>query len=360
MRLLDCTILKRRYKNTKSRSSSQKVSVNDMALAGAVTAMAQFNHPSAVAQINDAPKTKAVLESKGGQVLESTPVPTCERLDKLIESSLNRQKDQSDFEDTTPMSPPSADELISLLSKLPYEIRLSIYELCIPCMWHRKRKILLDYITDCRWMATSIRMFNETAPLILKQPLLFMYTKMDGDETLAGVFADRFRNAFSSDSRWVLPAAHSMIEKLAVTIRYPDFYRHCQENDLGERLSKYLQDVSAFGNLKSLQISLGPDYIPTHANETFQLLNDWQGEIELCRIRNLRLAAVALQQVIPRTCDVTWRFDKAGMPAFPGPYNESGDLVKYMERINVTMARYWARHLSIEGIANIDPGREEQ
>ena len=241
---------------------------------------------------------------------------------------------------TSPTQP--AERLISLLSKLPYEIRLNIYELCIPCMWHRKRKILLDYIVDCRWMAVSPRVFNDAAPLVLVKPLPFIYTELDERDTLLRVFDQHIIRAFREESYWVLPAARSMVEKLAITIRWPFFYTN--EVNLDERVTEYFEDIDAFENLKTLYISLGPDFLPLDIGDPALISNEWNGDVGNPTVCKLELAAAAFKQVMPSTREIVWRFDRAGMPGMPPFFNDKKVAVfKYLEGINSAIERFWAQ-----------------
>jgi hypothetical protein len=256
--------------------------------------------------------------------------------------------------DETTTSVPTAEKLVSLLSKLPYEIRLNIYELCIPCMWHRKRRVLLDYIVDCTWMAVSPAIFSEAAPLVLTKSLPFIYTKLGEGETLAGVFDKHVERAFPKDFQWALPAARSMIEMLAVPIRCPFFYKDGEDDDLGQRLQAFFETTDAFPNLKTLHISLGPDFFPVRDHRAPIFADDWEGEIERPMVQILEDSAIALEQVIPRPCEVMWRFDKAAMPTTYSDFGgKRGATLRYLRGINMTMEKAWGQKCLIEHTAKL-------
>jgi hypothetical protein len=209
-------------------------------------------------------------------------------------------------------------------------------------MWHRKRKILLDYIVDCRWMATSPRIFSEAAPLVLVNPLPFIYTKLDEHENLVGDFDKHIRRAFPKESYWVMPVARSMVEKLAITIRWPFFYTN--QVNLGERVTEYFKNIGAFENLRTLYISLGLDFLPLDIGDPAYISNEWNGDAENPPACKLKLAAVALKQVVPSACAIVWRFDRAGMPGMPPFFNDKKVAVlKYLEGINSAMERFWSQ-----------------
>lgn len=234
------------------------------------------------------------------------------------------------------------DMLPSLLFTLPIEIRLDIYELCIPCMWHRKRRVLLNYIVDSRWMAISPAIFCEAAPLVLRNPILFVHTSLCPQDNLITNFDNIMNLTFPNDVHWVLEMAKSMVERLAVTIRFPDFYYGSLK--LAGRLANYLWNVDKFSNLKELYISLGPDYIP-HSREYFDVRRELEdkavGVSNSPMLSNFRHARNELRDLIPRSCRVIWRFDKAGMPSIPSYIVDRAEVVEHLTNVNNVMARLW-------------------
>ena len=222
-------------------------------------------------------------------------------------------------------------------------------------MWHRKRRVLLDYIVDCEWMATSPAIFSEAALLVLNKSLPFIYTKLGEGQTLAGVFNKHIERAFPKDFQWVLPTARSMIETLAVPIRCPFFYKDGENDDLGQRLQAFFETTNAFPNLTTLQLSLGPDFFPLRAHRGRIFDDDWEGEIEHSMEQKLETAAIELKQVIPRTCKVMWRFDKAAMPTTYSNFGGKREAtLRYLRAINVTMEKAWSQKRLIERIGNIE------
>ena len=248
---------------------------------------------------------------------------------------------------------PTEDKLTSLLSLLPFEIRLDIYELCLPCMWHRKRRILLDYIGDSQWIATSPGIFTEVAPLVLSKPLLFVYTKLGIRDNLVEDFCQLIDRVYSKQSSWVLKPALAMVERLAITVRYPEFYR--EPNYLYERLPNYFKNVTSFTNLKELRISLGPEFLgfpPEHdAFVAMQeaLRSDNVGLIDKAvaahpRLSRLKQTITGMRAEVPEHCDVKWRFDKAGMPGLAADLDRA-KAVEHLEGVNDFMQRLWKGEL---------------
>ena len=273
-------------------------------------------------------------------------VPTCEKLEEDVEKVSNLGKPLTIAINTQVDPLPSADKLVGLLSKLPYELRLNIYEYCIPCMWHRKRKILLDYLVDCKWMATSPLIFNEAAPLVLAGPTPFVYSRLAERETLTDIFNKHINRAFPRDCSWTLSAARSMIEKLAVTVQCPFsiFYRNGDgKDDITKRLLAFLVPVGDFPNLTTLFISLGPDCFPGTSGPNQHFANDWGGEIEEFILRKLEVSAFMVKTAIPKTCKVVWRFDKAAMPHVVGSLaDKSEERLIYLHGIHEAMENYWS------------------
>jgi hypothetical protein len=204
-------------------------------------------------------------------------------------------------------------------------------------------------------MATSPAIFSEAAPLVLTKSLPFIYAKLGEGQTLTGVFDKHIERAFPKDFQWALPAARSMIEVLAVPIRCPFFYKGGEDNDLGQRLQAFFETTEAFPNLKTLHLSLGPDFFPVRAHRAPIFADDWEGEIEHPMVQMLEASAIALKQVIPRTCEVMWRFDKAAMPTTYSNFGGKRDAtLRYLRDINVTMEKAWNRERLIERTGNIE------
>jgi hypothetical protein len=348
MRLLGISRRPRKPTAVGPRRSPTTLPANEMALAGAVIAMAQNRHSSTVSTENASPETKLVTATEPPQAQSSAAAlvePTCEKLEKTIGMFSNWGKPSTTASNTQANPLHTADRLIGLLSKLPYELRLNIYEYCIPCMWHRKRKILLDYVVDCKWMATSPVIFSEAARLVFSGPTPFVYTRLPEGETLADIFNKHIRRAFADDYSWTSPAARSMIEKMAVTVRCPFhvFYRRCDaKDDFAKCLLDVFASVGDFPNLTTLYISLGPDCFASTTGPNQHFANDWGGEIEEHVLQKLEVLALMLKTVIPKTCKVIWRFDAAAMPHIIGLLaHKSEERLIYLHGIHEAMDRYW-------------------
>ena len=189
-------------------------------------------------------------------------------------------------------------------------------------------------------MAVSPLVFSEAAPLVLTKSVLFIHTRLDEHENLVRVFAKHIERVFTKDSHWIKSAACSMVKNLAITIRWPWFY--ASTADLGERMTEYFKHVESFENLETLYISLGPEVLPLGIGDPAYISNEWNGNVENSPACKLKLAANALKAVMPRTCEIVWRFDRAGMPGMAPFFNDKKAAVwKYLEGINSAMERFW-------------------
>ena len=178
--------------------------------------------------------------------------------------------------------------------------------------------------------------------MVLTKSTPFMYTSLDEHENLVHVFDKHIERAFTTDSHWVKPAARSMVRSLAVTTRWPYFY--INKYSLAGRMAEYFKNVESFENLKTLYISLGPDFLPLDVGDPTITSNEWNGDVEVPPASKLELVAVALKQVLPSRCTIVWRFDRAGMPGMPPFFNDKREAVfKYLEGINSAMERFWSR-----------------
>ena len=243
---------------------------------------------------------------------------------------------------------PKIDGLTLLLSALPLELRLDIYEICIPCMWHRKRRVLLDYLVDCRWMGTSPAIFHDAAPLVLRNPVLFVHTKLEVEGNLNFDFERLVEKTFPNDFQWVPGIAKSMVQRLAVTIRFPKFYN--KSNNLVDRMSEYFGNIDQFSSLKELYISLGPEYLPIEreefdvqvaSKEVFEPENVADTPAASPMPCPLAQAVSKLKDEIPRKCKVAWRFDRAGMPSMPSYIVDRTEVVEHLTNVNNSMERLW-------------------
>lgn len=188
-------------------------------------------------------------------------------------------------------------------------------------------------------MATSPALFRETAPLVLTKPLPYIYTKLERYETLTGIF-DRFvTRAFPKDSHWVLPVARSMAKKVAVTILDRHFYS--PTHNLEERLAKYFADMEAFSSLQTLYISLCPEFVSTRSFDALEISGAPSGGIALWIVHKLKLVVGALSQVLPKTCEVVWRFDRACVPDISGDLIKRKKVLQYLEAMNLAMGDIW-------------------
>lgn len=108
---------------------------------------------------------------------------------------------------------------------------------------------------------------------------------------------------------------------------------------------EYFQNIETFENLKTLYISLGPDFLPADTSDTNYFHNEWNDDNN-AMTQELALAAIALKQVIPSTCAIVWRFDRAGMPSMSSFFNDKKEVaLKYLEGINSAMERFWNKGL---------------
>ena len=367
MRLLGISRRTRKATAAGPRRVSTTKPTNEMALAGAVSAMAQSRHRAPVSTENSSPEAKAVTVAEPPLAQSSAAAlvePTCEKLEKTIGTFSNWGKPPVIASNTQVDPLHTADRLIGLLSKLPYELRLHIYEYCIPCMWHRKRKILLDYVVDCKWMATSPLLFSEAALLVFSGPTPFVYTRLPEGETLAGVFNKHIKRAFTDDYSWTLPAARSMINKMAVTVQCPFhvFYRRCDaKDDFAKYLLDFFASVCKFPNLTTLYISLGPDCVGSTTGPNQHFANEWGGEIEEYILEKLEVSALMLKTAIPKTCKVVWRFDTAAMPHVIGPVSDkSEERLVYLHGIHEAMDRYWCSASDAAAMLNATAPAEQR
>ena len=209
-------------------------------------------------------------------------------------------------------------------------------------------------------MATSPFIFKDAAPLVLTRPLLFHYTRLEVGQTIFKDFERGYRRAFPADSSWVLDIARTMIGRLSITIRFPQFYTKL--SSLHMRLPHYLTDISAFPNLKELYISLGPECLPrwraTLENHTLDMTDISQQRLDAETIADspflsrLSLVVDGVKAVVPKICVVRWRFDKAGMPCISSYGIEREKKLTYLVHVNDIADLLWRR-----AVEHDQPGR---
>ena len=197
-------------------------------------------------------------------------------------------------------------------------------------------------------MATSPTIFAEAAPLIFSKPLLFVYTRLDKHDNLLNDFNARLERTFVHDSAGTLPSARELVRRMAITIRFPKFYANL--SDLHERLPCYFSSISAFTTLRELHISLGPECLPGN-RETFEeyvaMTDMSQVPLGVQRLAyspflsKLSLTVDALRCIMPKDCNVVWRFDKAGMPCIPPNITERTKVMDHLKAVNCIMGVLW-------------------
>lgn len=243
---------------------------------------------------------------------------------------------------------PAVERLQKLLFSLPAELRLTIYEFCLPCMWHRHRKILLDHLGDSRWMGISPIIFADAAPLILSKPVLLAFTKLSPWETFSASFTTVIERTFPETPRKALLLARPLVQRLAITICIPTFYQDAAS--FGDRIAAYFSGLSLFTSLTTIYISLGPEWLPArrelfdHCVAMYDNYVPWDDARSLTYMKTIHIlgAAVnALKAKIPKGCEVRWRFDRAGMPGVPSYIVDRSEVVQHLDNVNCLMAKLW-------------------
>lgn len=238
------------------------------------------------------------------------------------------------------------DRITTLLFTLPPELRLTIYELCLPFLQHRRSKVLADYISDSHWMAISPTIFRDAAPLVFSKRLVYIYTRLRQPTNLLQTFDDVILRSYPHDHEWIRPVARSMVRKLALTIRFP----HLWLDGLPKNLSAYLTSVTAFTGLKELHISLGPEFLPANslvqptqntAYDKEKLNSNIDGLATTFEPVATMLEVVAVvRRCVRAECKVVWKFDRAGMPDLPRRYHSQSTLQE-LTYFNEVMAWLW-------------------
>ena len=243
-----------------------------------------------------------------------------------------------------PQQDATNDMLITLLSRLPVELRLYIYRLSLPCTRHRKRKIHLDYIGDGRWMATSKPLFQEAAPLIFSKPCLFAHTKLREGDNLLKYFDALVERIFVDDASWVLKQARPMVQIFAVILRVPHFDNM---GDFAERLPSYFSNLESFTGLKELDISLGPEHLPwqreyySRVQDIFRRRDSREALRDSPILRTFASGLMGLKAEVPRSCEVRWRFDAAGIPCTPSYINDRVEVLQHLVDVNCCLQGLW-------------------
>lgn len=241
------------------------------------------------------------------------------------------------------LSPP-VDKLTRLLSRLPAELRLNIYELCLPLMWHHRRRIRPDYLSDSAWTATSPAIFLDAAPLVLSQPILCMHTKLAASRTVVEDFSDQIKLSFPDDHQGVLPLAKGMVRKLAITIKYSDF----RLLKIVSRLEAYLAELSSFTALEELHLSVGPECLPLgaqnwewYADTEEDHLSTYLAHPEQAHRGILQDIVTVVREQVPEGCAVEWQFDKAAMPDMPREVKDRKKVIDQLMQLNSVMDELW-------------------
>lgn len=242
----------------------------------------------------------------------------------------------------------TSDRATTLLFRLPPELRLNIYELCLPFMWHHRRRVRADYLSDSAWMATSPAIFADAAPLVLRKPVICMHTNLKTERTVIQDFEGSLRTSNLKEHAWVAPLARSMVTKLAITIRHP----HCRFLNIGEQVDRYLSNLSAFTSLKGLHVSLAPEFLPqsnfdwgwySHGGSSAIASQEkYGGHVGNSAERGVLHDVVgAVRGHLPRGCAVKWRLDRSAMPALSCVLSERAEAIRILTQMNDTLGRLW-------------------
>lgn len=195
-------------------------------------------------------------------------------------------------------------------------------------------------------MATSPNIFDDAAPILLCDPYLFVYSKLERHESLVKHFSLLIARVFSEDAHWVIRLARPMVTRLAVTINFNRFY-NSKSIDLQASFTSYFAGLATFNGLKSLVISFGPEILPS-AEETYNLYKDAFSPQRIAStyeasppIGHFKRALRALKAEIPDGCGVRFRFDRAGMPDVPKYITGRRKLIEHLEDVNRCMQDLW-------------------
>jgi hypothetical protein len=197
-------------------------------------------------------------------------------------------------------------------------------------------------------MAVSQPVFLESMPLILSKSLFYTYTKLRPGTTVAQRFDELITKSFPCDYDWVLPEARLMVERLAVTVKFPDPY----VKGMAKALTTYLSDIATFCNLRLLQISIGPEYLCRDAGTWEEFISTYTCDAALTASHVgasvgefstfwLLDAFLVLRANLPQGCEVRWQFDRAAMPWLPSWVEDRASVVGVLAGFNNTLDQLW-------------------